>query len=936
MTGATPDVTVVVISFNDAARLPRAVRSIQRQTLRNIEIIVVDDASTDETESVVRAIAARDSRVRYERLAENSGGCSAPRNRGIDVALAPWIMFCDSDDEYERHACKNLLLAAERLDADLVCGTAERVDVRTGRTRRWRPEVHEAERVADGLVDFPELLYDTISVNKIYRRSLLEGNDIRFPVGLLFEDQLFTLEAFATSARLATIPETVYRWYVDRLSDEPSITQRRHEASNVESRIEINRRIDAFLSDRDLGAIQRIKDLKFLRHDLYLYLSSMLEIDDASAQALIDRLHVYVSSVNLQPAWEVRPALRVAIYHLLVDDLEGIRSAMRFVKWASVVEVPIVASEGREFWGCEHLSDGADAGGIPARDWLDVSDLHVTLVPFTQRRYLQRLNSLEVVDGVVTATGTTVDFDGSLAEVDRLDLRFLINGDRCAASVPVAWAGRSGPDWHWTATGRITGRLARRLAARDHGTLGLAMTTAERENLSNCRAAETQTPRVRVPYRGRTEALGPDALEMYAYGNGAVGWRAVRTSRTRARLARLRSTWFGIPGTRRLAIVGGLLKRDVFLAAVQRLGSMLPARNVAVFETDGGRSVTGNTKAISEQLRLADPGLAQAWVHRWRPELTPAFAEPVERMSVRHHWLMSRARLWVDDGTSPLTVRKPRHTTAVLVGDGVPVHRSGLDDPSVLVSKAAVREVRARSQRSDVLVSASRYASDRQQRSMGFTGDVIEAGIPRLDAPIQTRRTGATDAVRRAADLPADRAIVLYVPAFRQRESDAVDPLLDLDRWAEALGDRAYLLLRPPLQQRFAVSTRLRFAVRSLPEELDLATILGATDLLVSDYSSAVADAALLDLPAILFQPDRDIYVNRTRGLYAHDGSAGPIHTTMDGLLDEMNLWLADRVAWDARHVAARRAFAADQCGPADGRSAERAALGILRSAGPR
>ena len=129
----------------------------------------------------------------------------------------------------------------------MVCGTAERVDVRTGRVRRWRPEVHDDARVVDGLADLPDLLYDTISVNKIYRRALLRDNGIRFPEGLLFEDQLFTLEAMAAAERLAVIPETVYRWYVDRLSDEPSITQRRNEARNVESRIEVNRRIDAFL-----------------------------------------------------------------------------------------------------------------------------------------------------------------------------------------------------------------------------------------------------------------------------------------------------------------------------------------------------------------------------------------------------------------------------------------------------------------------------------------------------------------------------------------------------------------------------------------------------------------------------------------------------------------------------------------------------------------
>jgi len=76
-----PDVSIVLICFNDARRVGRAMRSLVNQTLRNIEIIVVDDASTDDTEQVVSAAMETDSRIRYIRLAENSGGCSAPRNR---------------------------------------------------------------------------------------------------------------------------------------------------------------------------------------------------------------------------------------------------------------------------------------------------------------------------------------------------------------------------------------------------------------------------------------------------------------------------------------------------------------------------------------------------------------------------------------------------------------------------------------------------------------------------------------------------------------------------------------------------------------------------------------------------------------------------------------------------------------------------------------
>ena len=85
------DVSVVLITFNDAARLPRALSSLSGQTLRNLEIIVVDDASTDGTASVVATAMSTDPRIRYVRLDVNSGGCSGPRNRGIRKATGTWV-----------------------------------------------------------------------------------------------------------------------------------------------------------------------------------------------------------------------------------------------------------------------------------------------------------------------------------------------------------------------------------------------------------------------------------------------------------------------------------------------------------------------------------------------------------------------------------------------------------------------------------------------------------------------------------------------------------------------------------------------------------------------------------------------------------------------------------------------------------------------------
>ncbi len=172
---------------------------------------------------------------------------------------------------------------------------------------------------------------------------------------------------------------------------------------------------------------------------------------------------------------------------------------------------------------------------------------------------------------------------------------------------------------------------------------------------------------------------------------------------------------------------------------------------------------------------------------------------------------------------------------------------------------------------------------------------------------------------RHALDLPADRRIVLYAPAWRTQHPDDVDRLLDLPRWCEALGDRAYLLLHPDAPARYDVPARLRYAVRDAGSERDLGRLLAACDLVVSDYSSVIGDAALLDVPIVLFQPDREVYVNRTHGLYPWPGSPGPLVLDESALLAEVASFLDGPQEWDARHRDDRREFASDRCGAADG-----------------
>jgi teichuronic acid biosynthesis glycosyltransferase TuaG len=119
---ADPLVTVVIPCFNAQTFLARTLESVLAQTHRNLEIIVVDDASSDKSADVVRSYATRDGRVALRLRARNAGTPGAPRNDGVANARGEWIAFLDADDLW--HPLKlELQLRALREHRALMCST---------------------------------------------------------------------------------------------------------------------------------------------------------------------------------------------------------------------------------------------------------------------------------------------------------------------------------------------------------------------------------------------------------------------------------------------------------------------------------------------------------------------------------------------------------------------------------------------------------------------------------------------------------------------------------------------------------------------------------------------------------------------------------------------------------------------------------------------
>ncbi|MFI6941630.1 glycosyltransferase family 2 protein [Streptomyces sp. NPDC050418] len=385
-----PDVTITVIVYNDAERLPRAVASLRAQTHANIEIIISDDCSTDDTPEVARQLAAEDRRVRYLRLPVNSGGCSAPRNRAMELARAPYLMFLDSDDELPPHAVESLLAAHRERAVDFAMGQVERVRVDTGRRSLWMPELVAERRTVEGIEAEPRLLFEHLSTSKMYTKDFLDRHELRFPEGIHYEDQLFSAQAYCLAKAFTIVPEPVYRWYIEPFADAgaASISNQRHKISNVRDRIHVQTLIDAFLVESGHGGLREDKDYKFLKHDFRMYAGDLPFRDEDWVRSFAGAVVPYLEAVSPAALARLPRAERVVIQLLRDGRYADAQVAARGMGHGVAPRETVTDEDGRVYWGAR----------IPVTDRtkaeLDLSDLELTTRPFATAHFRHEITSV--------------------------------------------------------------------------------------------------------------------------------------------------------------------------------------------------------------------------------------------------------------------------------------------------------------------------------------------------------------------------------------------------------------------------------------------------------------------------------------------------------------------------------------------------------------
>lgn len=208
-----PKISILIPVYNTAALLPRCLKSVTEQSLREIEIICVDDGSTDSSYEVLQEWARKDSRIVV--LQQANGRQGKARNTALAVARGEYVGMVDSDDYIPADYFERLYDAAQRHKADIaVCGITKEKKQSDKIIVSYSEEV--VEHRADAKLRLCNCPPDFYVYNKLYRRDMLCERALRFDEGVQFEDVVFVMRAVCESGRMVTVPGPAYRYVLNQ------------------------------------------------------------------------------------------------------------------------------------------------------------------------------------------------------------------------------------------------------------------------------------------------------------------------------------------------------------------------------------------------------------------------------------------------------------------------------------------------------------------------------------------------------------------------------------------------------------------------------------------------------------------------------------------------------------------------------------------------
>ena len=275
-------ISVIVPVYNQAQFLEECIESIINQTYKNLEIILVDDGSTDDSLTICRKYEELDKRIKV--IHKENGGLSSARNAGLDVAKGKYIMFSDSDDMYVPNSCELLLKEIVSKNADYVVGNYINCD-EDGTL--WENAIFDQKEYKNfrlSIDDYTKSFYIMSSsvCNKMFRRSFIKKLKLRFVEGVPAEDAIFTTYCFIKSKATYYVKDIMYL-YRQRNGTSISTNNNLNYFKGISKAYKYI--YNNFEENNELG-FYRYFYLKTLFYIMYKFIDSNVMLEDERIQAL--------------------------------------------------------------------------------------------------------------------------------------------------------------------------------------------------------------------------------------------------------------------------------------------------------------------------------------------------------------------------------------------------------------------------------------------------------------------------------------------------------------------------------------------------------------------------------------------------------------------------------------------------------------------------
>ena len=323
-------VSIIVPIYNIEEYLRECLDSLVHQTLKEIEVLMVNDGSTDSSGDIaLEYVDKYDNFCLFNKL---NGGQSRARNYAISFAKVEYIAFLDGDDFVSNDAYKKLYALSGNGERDIVIGNVKRFDSKGIYDSGLHINIFKENIKNTTIINNPELIYDTTSTNKLFRMKFWKENELKFPEDVIYEDISLTFFAHFKSKSTAILSDDIYYWR-RREGTNKSSTQQRTDINNFYDRLNALKVVDKFIEENvEDETIIYYKYFKWLDLDLKLYINILDQADNEYKKIFISTVQEYIKNIPKYVFKDLMALDRIKYYFIRMGDLDSLLQTIAFEK----------------------------------------------------------------------------------------------------------------------------------------------------------------------------------------------------------------------------------------------------------------------------------------------------------------------------------------------------------------------------------------------------------------------------------------------------------------------------------------------------------------------------------------------------------------------------------------------------------------------------